>query len=119
MNSPVHRFVRKTIAFLIGYKRVTITVAVVLLVLCLIGVKQVKNLFFPDFDYKQFVVECFFPSAANADTVCARLLEMSERVLQNPQIERVAVSQGSAPAHSCLVRPMTRVSRCLHTHSQV
>ena len=112
MNSPVHRFVRKTIAFLIGYKRVTITVAVVLLVLCLIGVKQVKNLFFPDFDYKQFVVECFFPSAANADTVCARLLEMSERVLQNPQIERVAVSQGSAPAHYCLVRPMTSGGDC-------
>ena len=28
MNSPVHRFVRKTIAFLIGYKRVTIAGAV-------------------------------------------------------------------------------------------
>ncbi len=112
MNSPVHRFVRKTIAFLIGYKRVTITMAVVLLVLCLIGVKQVKNLFFPDFDYKQFVVECFFPSAANADTVCARLLEMSDQVSQNPHIERVAVSQGSAPAHYCLVRPMTSGGDC-------
>ena len=107
MNSPVHRFVRKVISVLIGYKRVTIIGAVVLLVLCLLGAKQVKNLFFPDFDYKQFVVECFFPSAANADTVCARLLEMSDKVSQNPNIERVAVSQGSAPAHYCLVRPMT------------
>lgn len=112
MNSPVHRFVRKTISLLIGYKRVTIAVAVALLVVCLVGMRQVKNLFFPDFDYKQFVVECFFPAEANADTVCARLLEMSDRVSQNPQIERVAVSQGSAPAHYCLVRPMTSGGDC-------
>lgn len=112
MNSPVHRFVRKTISLLIGYKRVTITVAVALLVVCLLGMTRVKNLFFPDFDYKQFVVECFFPAEANADTVCARLLEMSDRVSQNPKIERVAVSQGSAPAHYCLVRPMTSGGDC-------
>ena len=112
MNSPVHRFVRKTISLLIGYKRVTIAVAVALLVVCLVGMRQVKNLFFPDFDYKQFVVVCFFPAEANAYTVCARLLEMSDRVSQNPQIERVAVSQGSAPAHYCLVRPMTSGGDC-------
>lgn len=112
MDSPVHRFVRKTISFLIGYKRVTIGVSVGLLVVCLVCLKQVKNLFFPDFEYKQFVVECFFPSAANADTVCARLLQMSERISQNPQIDRVAVSQGSAPAHYCLVRPMTSGGDC-------
>lgn len=105
MNSPVHRFVRKTISLLIGYKRVTIAVAVALLVVCLVGMRQVKNLFFPDFDYKQFVVECFFPAEANADTVCARLLEMSDRVSQNPQIERVAVSQGSAPATTVWYAP--------------
>lgn len=112
MNSPVHRFVRRTISWLIGYKRATIAVAVVVLTLSILGMTRVKNLFFPDFDYKQFVVECFFPSATDADRVRDRLLEMSDSVRCNPAVERVAVSQGSAPAHYCLVRPMTSGGDC-------
>ena len=112
MNSPVHRFVRRTIAFLIGYKRATIVVAFAVLALALFGMTRVKNLFFPDFDYKQFVVECFFPSATDADRVRDRLLAMSDSVQLHPGVERVAVSQGSAPAHYCLVRPMTSGGDC-------
>ena len=112
MNSPVHRFVRKTIGLLIGYKRTTIAVAFGLLALSIFGMTRVKNLFFPDFDYKQFVVECFFPSATNADSVRDRLLEMSELLSENQEIIRVAASQGSAPAHYCLVRPMTNGGDC-------
>ena len=33
-------------------------------------------------------------------------------VRRNPAVERVAVSQGSAPAHYCLVRPMTSGGDC-------
>lgn len=112
MNSPVHRFIRRAIAFLIGHKGATIAVAFGLLAFCVFGMTRVKNLFFPDFDYKQFVVECFFPSAADADTVRDRLLEMSDLLSENGDIERVAVSQGSAPAYYCLVRPMTSGGDC-------
>lgn len=112
MNSPAHRFVRRAIAFLIRYKKTTIVTAFSVLLLCLFGMTRVKNLFFPDFDYKQFVVECFFPSATNADSVRDRLLDMSRMLKSNPEIERVAVSQGSAPAHYCLVRPMTSGGDC-------
>ncbi len=112
MNSPVHRFVRRTITFLIGYKRTTIIASFTLLALSIFGMTKVKNLFFPDFDYKQFVVECFFPSATDADVVCDKLLDMSKQLSKNPEIERVAVSQGSAPAHYCLVRPMTSGGDC-------
>ena len=112
MNSPVHRFIRRAIAFLIGHKGATIAVAFGLLAFCIFGMTRVKNLFFPDFDYKQFVVECFFPSAADADTVRDRLLEMSDLLSENGDIERVAVSQGSAPAYYCLVRPMTSGGDC-------
>lgn len=112
MNSPVHRFVRRAIGFLIGYKKTTIVVAFSLLAFCIFGMTKVKNLFFPDFDYKQFVVECFFPSATDADVVRDQLLEMSDRLAENPDIDRVAVSQGSAPALYCLVRPMTSGGDC-------
>lgn len=112
MNSPVHRFVRRTIGWLIGRKRTTIVVAFSLLALCIFSMMRVKNLFFPDFDYKQFVVECFFPSATDADVVRDRLLEMSDRLADNPDIDRIAISQGSAPALYCLVRPMTSGGDC-------
>ena len=112
MNSPIHRFVRRAIAFLIGYKRTTILVAFGVLALSIFGMTRVKNLFFPDFDYKQFVVECFFPAATDADTVRDRLLEMEDSLSGNPDLERIAISQGSAPAHYCLVRPMTSGGDC-------
>ena len=112
MNSPIHRFVRRAIAFLIGYKRTTILVAFGVLALSIFGMTRVKNLFFPDFDYKQFVVECFFPAATDANTVRDRLLEMEDSLSDNPALERIAISQGSAPAHYCLVRPMTSGGDC-------
>ena len=112
MNSPVHRFVRCTIGFLIGYKRTTIALAFAILALCIFGMTKVKNLFFPDFDYKQFVVECFFPAASDADKVRDQLLQMSDGLEKNPAINRVAISQGNAPALYCLVRPMTSGGDC-------
>ena len=98
LNSPVHRFVRRSIGFLIGHKRATVSVAVAVLLLCVWGMTKVKNLFFPDFDYKQFVVECYMPSQTHPDSVRAELLEMSRLLKENPAVERVAASMGSAPA---------------------
>lgn len=112
MNSPVHIFVRRSISFLIGHKRSTIIAAFAVLLLCIFGMTRVKNLFFSDFDYKQYVVECFFPADTNADEVRDRLLEMSARLSERSDVERVSVSQGSAPAHYCLVRPMTSGGDC-------
>lgn len=112
MRSPVHRFVRRSIAFLIGHKRTTIVLAFLLLLLSFWGMTRVKNLFFSDFDYKQYVVECFFPSATDANVVRDRLLEMSRKLSVRHDVERVAVSQASAPAHYCLVRPMTSGGDC-------
>lgn len=112
LNSPVHVFVRRTVSRFIGCKYIIIGLAFVLLFLSLFGMTMVKNLFFSDFDYKQYVVECFFPSATNADHVRDCLLEMSQKLSERPDVERVSVSQGSAPAHYCLVRPMTSGGDC-------
>ena len=112
MNSPIHRFVRRTASMLIAHRTATLSVAVVLLAVCIFGMTRVKNLFFPDFDYKQFVVECFFPAQSNPDSVRNDLLKMSALLQENPAVERVAASMGNAPAHYCLVRPMTSGGDC-------
>ena len=112
MNSPVHRFIRHSISVLIEHKRLTIATAFVALVACIFGMTRVRNLFFPDFDYKQFVVEYFLPPQTSPDRVRHDLLEISNLLLENPAVERVAASMGSAPAHYCLVRPMTSGGDC-------
>ena len=112
MNSPMHRFVRKTIAFVINYKSVTISMAFVLLLLSFWGMSYVKNLFFPDFDYNQFVVECFYPSQTSPDKVRHDIIEMSHLLETNSDVQRVTASMGSAPAHYCLVRPATSGGDC-------
>lgn len=111
-HSPVHRFIRRTISLLVEYKKTTLATAFILLALCIFGMTKVKNLFFPDFDYKQFIVEYFLPSQTDPDRVRKDLLEMSALLKKNPAIERVAASMGSAPAHYCLVRPMTSGGDC-------
>ena len=112
MNSPVHKAIRKTIGKLVEYKKTTIAVSAAILLLSVFGMTKVKNLFFPDFDYKQFVVECYFPATTNPNIVRDKLLQMSDDLSKNPNIERVVASQGSAPAFYCLVRPMTVGGDC-------
>jgi multidrug efflux pump subunit AcrB len=112
MNSPMHRLVRKLVAFVVGHKTMSFVSAIVILGICMAGMSKVKNLFFPDFDYKQFVVECYFPPQTNPDEVRDRLLAMSDTLLGDKRIDRVAMSMGSAPAHYCLVRPMTNGGDC-------
>jgi multidrug efflux pump subunit AcrB len=112
MNSPAHRFIRKVTTAVINHKIISSLTAFFILALCMYGVSKVKNLFFPDFDYKQFVVECYFPSQTNPDDVRDQLLVMSDTLSHNKDIDRVAVSMGAAPAHYCLVRPMTNGGDC-------
>ena len=106
-NSPVHQWLRKAIAFMIGYKKTTIAVSIVILAASIVGLTRVKNLCFPDFDYSQFIVECTYPAQTSPDKIQEELAAMTSLLLENPEIERVAASMGSAPARYCLVRPMT------------
>jgi multidrug efflux pump subunit AcrB len=112
MNSPMHRLVRKLVAGVVRFKTVSFVSAIIILAICMAGMSKVKNLFFPDFDYKQFVVECYFPPQTDPNHVRDRLLAMSDTLLNDKRIDRVAMSMGSAPAHYCLVRPMTNGGDC-------
>lgn len=111
-NRKMQQIVRKVTTTLIHNKKTTLTTAILLLVLSFIGLTKVKNLFFPDFSYRQFVIEYYAPSQTDPDKVKDDLLEMSRIVKQNPNVERVAASTGSAPARYCLVRPMSNGGDC-------
>lgn len=112
MNGKFHRYVRSVVRYVINHKMATISIAVVALAVSIFGMTKVKNLFFPDFDYNQFVVECTFPAQSSPEYVKENLLEMSRMLKATPGVERVGASMGSAPALYCLVRPMTNGGDC-------
>ncbi len=101
-----YNVVRSAVTLITSHRIVSMLLFVVALfgALCCFG--QVKNLFFSDFEYKQFVVEYALPPQSSPDKVRDDLLEISDSLLKNDLIERVAVSTGGAPARYCLVRPM-------------
>lgn len=108
LNKPIHRFIRRTAAILIQYKKTTLCTSVVLLFIAGWAFKFVKNLYFPDFDYNQFIVEYQMPPQTNAEVVKHDLLEMTAKLQEKyPQIQRITASQSGAPARYCLVRPLT------------
>ncbi len=105
-NGKIQKVVRKMVSKLIDHKKITICCAVVLLAVCGFGMTKVKNLFFPDFDYNQFVIEYWMPEQTSPDKVKKDLTEISDTLMKNPDIKRVSFCMSSAPAHYSLVRPM-------------
>jgi len=105
-KGKVYGAMRRALTWLIAHRAVAFTGASVLLLLATLGIFKLRIVFFPDFDYKQFVVECYFPPSANADKVTERILEMADSVQNTPDVDRVVVSTGGSPARYCFVRPM-------------
>lgn len=105
-NKKINRVLKKVVTKLVDHKIVSVSVAAVCLAFSGWGMMNVKNLFFPDFDYKQFVIEYSLPAEAGPDRVKHDLLEISNYLKTKPEIENVEACQGTAPARYCLVRPM-------------
>lgn len=98
--------VKKLVEWLIGHKWITVAIGALLLAGAGSTVLLVKNVFFPDFDYDQFVVECYFPSESNPQSVRQRMFELSDSIMQEPEVRNVAINLGGAPGRYCLVRPV-------------
>lgn len=103
----VSRVFRSIITWLIGHKVSGVVIAVMMLVISVIGMSGIRQVFFPDFDYSQFIIEYSLPAGTSTAQVQADLLAVSEELSQNPEVRRTAVSLGSAPGRYSLVRPMT------------
>lgn len=101
-----NRIVGSLLRWLIDHKAISLTAAVVVLLLAGTGMTAVRQVFFPDFDYKQFVVECYFPPQSHPEAVRDRILELADSAGAFPDVDRVIVSTGGAPARYTFVRPM-------------
>ena len=104
--NAAQKVVKRIIEFLIRHKAVSVTMAVLLLGCAGAGVFMVKNVFFPDFNYDQFVLECYYPPESNPDAVRARMFQLSDSIMKDKDVKNVAISLGGAPGRYCLVRPV-------------
>ena len=102
----VNRMIASTLRWLMAHRVISVTTACSLIVLGVVGMGKVRQVFFPDFDYGQFVVECYFPGTNDPTTVEHRILAMADSVKALPDVDRVAVNTTGAPGRYCFVRPM-------------
>lgn len=102
----VYRGIHALLRWMLGHRFISFGVAIAALLGAGYGATHIRQIFFPDFDYKQFVVECYFPTTDDANRVNARIRAMADRVAGMPDVDRVVVSTGGAPARYCFMRPM-------------
>ena len=104
--NPIQKIIQKIVIILIKHKWISVASAVGILGISIWGMTYVRNVFFPDFEYDQFVVECTFPSESNPDRLRERMFLLSDSVESWEGVHSVAISMGGAPGRYCLVRPM-------------
>ena len=104
--SAVERQVKKIVEWLIAHKWWTIAFGVLLLCGAGSSVLLVRNVFFPDFDYNQFVMECYFPPESNPQAVRDRMFQLSDTLMTDREVKNVSLSLGGAQGRYCLVRPI-------------
>jgi multidrug efflux pump subunit AcrB len=107
LNTPVNRKMKKAILFMVDNKKTAFACAIAVLLTAAWGFRFVKNLFFPDCNYNQFVVEYTLPPETGAEKVKTDLLDITNQLLKNKEIHRVIALQGGSPGRYCLLRPMS------------
>lgn len=97
---------RKILGTLLHYKSVTLIIALLLLVTAIFNFKNIKQNFFPDFNYKQVYIEYRLPANAGPQKVNEDLQKITHHLLSLDEVKQVVSSHGQTPTRYCLVRPM-------------
>lgn len=103
-ESKMHQIVRATLSYLINHRIATIVGVTVLMGLVGLNIKNIKNTFFPDFNYNQVYVEYLLPDGTNPNQVNQDLHQITEHLLSMKEVKMVVSSQGMTPSRYCLVR---------------
>ncbi len=104
--NAIQNLIQKLVIVLIRHKWISVATAILILGISVWSMSYLRNIFFPDFDYDQFVVECTFPMESNPDNIRERMFLLSDSIKADKDVESVAISMGGAPGRYCLVRPI-------------
>ena len=97
---------RKLLGLLLHYKTATLVVAVILLAVAAFNFQNIKQTFFPDFNYNQVYIEYRLPAGAGQQKVNGDLQKITAHFLSLEEVKQVVSSHGQTPTRYCLVRPM-------------
>jgi multidrug efflux pump subunit AcrB len=97
---------RKILVLLLHYKTASLIVAALLLAVAAYNFQNIKQNFFPDFNYKQVYIEYRLPADVGPQKVNEDLQEISRHLLSLDEVKQVVSSHGQTPTRYCLVRPM-------------
>ncbi|MGF7138651.1 efflux RND transporter permease subunit [Roseimarinus sediminis] len=109
-TSRLYRTLRSVLAFLMTHKIATVAATTVLMALSIYNFKNIKQTFFPDFNYNQVYVEYKMPDGTSPSKVNEDLQLISNDLLQLEEVKMVVSSQGMTPTRYSLVRAMGEAS---------
>lgn len=101
-----YRKLRETLSTLLHYKTGTLIGALLLLMIAIFNFQNIKQTFFPDFNYRQVYIEYLLPAGTSPQKVNEDLQQITEHLLSLDEVQQVVSSHGQTPTRYCLVRPM-------------
>jgi multidrug efflux pump subunit AcrB len=97
---------RNVLEKLLHYKTVTLIISVVLLALAAFNFQNIKQTFFPDFNYNQVYIEYKLPAGTSPQKLNNDLHQVTAHLLSMEEVKKVVSSHGQTPTRYSLVRPM-------------
>lgn len=102
--------IKKALYFFMNHKISTVIISLVLLAISIYNFKNIKQTFFPDFDYNQVYIEYNLPEGTSADRVNSDLKKITADFLSYDEVDMVVSSHGMTPTRYCLVRAIAEMS---------
>jgi len=109
-DGTFYRTFRRSLAFLLRYKILTLVVSGILLVVAVLNFNNIKKTFFPDFNYNQVYIEYKLPEGTSPDRVNEDLHKITRHFLTFDEVKMVVTSHGMTPTRYCLVRAISDLS---------
>lgn len=98
---------RHFVKFSLRHKTAILAITLLVFVSSIFAFKNVKQLFMPNLEYNQFIVEYYLPAGSDIENVEKDLSEIESYLLTQEDVLNVTTSIGATPARYTLVRPFT------------
>ena len=105
-DKPIYRAIRKVIEKCMHKRGLVIIASAALLVVAMMGMKNVNQTFFPNFDYNQMYIEYTLPYGSTPDMVNDDLKQITDHLNTYDEVEMVLTSHGMTPMRYILLRGM-------------
>ncbi len=106
-ESKFYQKFRHFVKFSLRHKTLIIVLTVLVFVSSVFAFKNVKQLFMPNLEYNQFIVEYYLPTGSDIENVEKDLSDIESYLLGQEDVLNVTTSIGATPARYTLVRPFT------------